>query len=246
MLVATVLAAAGPPMNRNLLLVGIGAMGLLGQFFTQAMRAKYWSASWLRVGFRSIMVGLLALVHLVIAPAGLLLLTIFYMGPPGFAQSMHDIPGLSADAENRDLVMVNHPMPFHVLHLLTQRIVDGQPIPRSTLTLAPAGEPVSIMRPDADSLLVRTNDEGSRSHLLDLYSRTYPYKGGEMIELPSATVNVQSTTADGRPRDVLFRFKRPLEDTYFDWIYWRDGRFQPFVPPKVGESIDVPPSGLPF
>jgi hypothetical protein len=271
MLIATILAVAAPPMARNLMFVGIGAMGLLGQFFTQALHAKTagdcpdfavpgeqngtvpFSAgsfetklSSPRLAIRSIIAGWLALVHLVIAPAGLVLLTIFYMGPPGFAESMHDIPGLSAEAQNQDLVIVNHPMAFHVLHLLTQRIVDDQPIPRSTLTLASAGEPLSITRPDENSLLVHTNDEGSRSHLLDLYSRTYPYKGGETIELPAATVTVQTTTPDGRPRDVLFRFKRPLEDTSFDWIYWRDGQFQPFVPPKVGQTIDVPPSGLPF
>jgi len=246
MLIATILAVAAPPMTRNLIFVGIGAMGLLGQFFNQALHARYWNVSRLRLGFRSIIVASLVLVHLVIAPAGLVLLTTLYMGPPGFAESMHDIPGLSADTENQNLVIVNHPMPFHVLHLLTQRIVDDQPIPRSMLTLAPAGEPLSITRPDASSLLVHTNDEGSRPHLLDLYSRTYPYKGGETIELPAVTVNVQTATPDGRPRDVLFHFKRPLDDTTFDWINWRDDHFQPFTVPKVGETVSVPASGLPF
>jgi len=246
MLIATILAVAAPPMTRNLIFVGIGAMGLLGQFFNQALHARYWNVSRLRHGFRSIIVGSLVVAHLVIAPAGLVLLTILYMGPPGFAEGMHDIPGLSADTENQNLVIVNHPMPFHVLHLLTQRIVDDQPIPRSMLTLAPAGEPLSITRPDASSLLVHTNDEGSRPHLLDLYSRTYPYKGGETIELPAVTVNVQTATPDGRPRDVLFHFKRPLDDTTFDWINWRDDHFQPFTVPKVGETVSVPASGLPF
>jgi hypothetical protein len=184
--------------------------------------------------------------HLVVAPAGLVLFTILYMGPPGFAESMHDIPGISANAATRDLVIVNHPMAFHALHLLTQRIVDDQPIPRSTLTLASAGEPLSITREGATSLLVHTNDEGSRSHLLDLYSPAYPYKGGETIELPAATATVQTATPDGRPRDILFQFKRPLEDTSFDWIYWRDGQFRPFTVPKVGQTVAVPASGLPF
>jgi len=246
MLIAAVLAAAAPPMSRSLLFVGIGAMGLLGQFLTQALHTRYWTASRPRLGFRGIIVGFLALVHLVIAPVGLVLLTIFYMGPPGFAESMHDIPGLSANAASRDLVIVNHPMAFHVLHLLTQRIVDDQPIARSTLTLASAGEPLSITREGATSLLVHTNDEGSRSHLLDLYSPAYPYKGGEVIELPAATATVQTATPDGRPRDILFHFKRPLEDASFDWIYWRDGQFRPFTVPKVGQTLNVPPSGLPF
>jgi len=143
-------------------------------------------------------------------------------------------------------VIVNHPMAANLLHLVTQRAVDDQPLPHSILTLAPAGEPISITRPDANSLLVRTNDEGSRSHLLDLYSRTYPYRGGETVELPAATVTLQSATPDGRPRDVLFHFKRPLEDQLLGWVYWRDGRFQPFAVPKVGETIGVPASGLPF
>src|SRR5215467_1548549 len=159
----------------------------MGEHFDASINKKKRGGSRLRFGIRAVATGLLVLVHLIIAPAFLVFLSIFDMGPPGFVESMHDIPGLSADAANRDLVIVNHPMVCNLLHLLTQRAVDGQPLPHSIFTLAPAGEPLSITRPDANSLLVHTNDEGSRSHLLDLYSRTYPYKGGETIELPAAT-----------------------------------------------------------
>lgn len=246
MLIAAVLAVAAPPMNRNLTFVGIGGMGLLGQYFSEALHARFWKVSQLRFCFRAAVVGLLALVHLLIGPLLLTFLSIFDMGPPGFVESMHDVPGLSADAETHDLVIVNHPMACNLFHLLTQRIVDRQPLPHSTLTLASAGEPLSITRPDENSLLVHTNDEGSRSHLLDLYTRTYPYKGGETIELPAATVAVQTATPDGRPKDVLFRFQRPLDDQSLNWTYWRDGQFQPFTVPKVGQTVDVPASGLPF
>jgi hypothetical protein len=165
---------------------------------------------------------------------------------PGFAQRVDEIPQVTPDESQRDLIIVNHPLSAVIMDTVAGRIVDGQPLPRSTVVLAPAGEPIVIKRPDSQSLLVHTNDEDSRTHLLDLYTRSHPFKVGETTVLPAVTAVVQQVTADGRPMDVLFRFHVPLEDKKLHWIWWNQDRFEPFVPPPVGETVGVPRSSLPF
>jgi len=42
------------------------------------------------------------------------------------------------------------------------------------------------------------------------------------------------------------RFDRHLEDTSLRWVRWDDGRYSPFVPPAVGDSIRLPAPIGPF
>jgi hypothetical protein len=54
------------------------------------------------------------------------------------------------------------------------------------------------------------------------------------------TATVTALTPDGRPAEAAFRFNVPLEDRALRWLVWRDGEFQPFALPAIGETIELP------
>ncbi|HZZ27776.1 MAG TPA: hypothetical protein VFE46_07175 [Pirellulales bacterium] len=241
MLLSTLPIAAAVPMNRHLLLTGIGAMGLLGQYLAAAMRARFWHVTLAKKIFHAVLISVMSLIHLVLAPLVLVVMAAFPLGPPQFLGNMHVIPGVEADEENRNLLIVNHPLPMQVQDLLSQRIVDGDPLPRSTVVLAPASTPLSISRPDADSLLVHA-EEGYFTDPLSLLGSSveHPLPQSSTVALPAVDITVRQVSADGRPVDVLYRFKAPLEDRSLHWVCWQAGRFIPFIPPKIGETCLLP------
>lgn len=60
------------------------------------------------------------------------------------------------------------------------------------------------------------------------------------------SAKIISLTRDGRPLVVAFRFAVPLESASLRWLQWKDSRFVPFQPPRVGESVvlHAPPGGM--
>jgi hypothetical protein len=245
MLLATAPICAAVPMNRNLIFVGLGAMGLLGQFLAAALGAKFWRRPLLWRACQGVLVGALAVIHLVIAPVGLAVLARFPCGPDPMLDAFQTLPVVPRS--DRDMIFVNFSWSMHMLDLLTARAVDGEPLPRSAQILAPASTEVTVTRTDENTLLVRP-DRGYFVYLASGmgYSRDSPLAPGRTIDLKTMKITITETTADGRPAAVLFRFNTPLEDQSLQWICWKSGRFQEFQPPPVGSTVSLPASGLPF
>lgn len=57
--------------------------------------------------------------------------------------------------------------------------------------------------------------------------------------MPDFTAEVLQVTSDGRPAEVVFEFKVPLEDETLRWVYFVGGRMEEFVPPPMGESVQI-------
>ena len=62
---------------------------------------------------------------------------------------------------------------------------------------------------------------------------------GQRVELTGMVAEVLTLTSDGRPDQVSFTFDVPLEDPSLRWIWWDDDGFAPFVPPPVGETVEL-------
>ncbi len=248
MLLATVPICSTMPQNRQLTYVGIGAMGLLGQYLALALSGELWlGMPWVRRLPQAVLIGTLVFIHLIFAPLGMVVSAMNPVGSSRFLSGLHVIPGMTSADCDRDLVFVTHPLPVDVLHMLTARIVDGQPLPKTTLIMSPATTPLAVRRLD-DSSLVLHPKSGYFSTPLSLlsYNMKHPLKQGEKIELPSASITIKELTEDGRPAEILFRFRVPLEDQSLKWIYWEGGKFKEFHPPEIGESIVLPDCGLPL
>ena len=62
----------------------------------------------------------------------------------------------------------------------------------------------------------------------------------ETIDLSAVTIEITELTDDGRPAEATLRFRVPLEDPSFRWLFVKDFRYVPFIVPGIGETVEVP------
>ena len=112
-----------------------------------------------------------------------------------------------------------------------------------------ATQPVALEITRVNERTLRIGFEGRRySTVLDWLFRgpDRPLEAGQVVELDGMSVEVTEVTAAGEPREVLFRFDRPLEDSSLRWVRWDDGVFVPFLPPPPGGTVNLPVPRGPF
>jgi hypothetical protein len=232
MLLSLVPVCATFPHDRNLLFAGIGGFGLLAR---AAFRIAEVHPTFPRLS--RALVGVLLFVHLPLAALRLPLeaTTTRRLGPQVLVQLPENTP-----LEGRSLVIVNGPIAFIAQHVGLDRAALGWSIPRTTRTLAPSFSAVNIERPDERTLVLRSSTGWLASPLDTLVRKLERrFSVGERVELPEVVVEVLELTKDGRPAAIACHFVRALEDPSFFWVYWSDGRYQPWKPPGVRESIDL-------
>jgi len=245
MLLATVPICSNSPQNRQLTYIGIGAMGLMGQYLALALSGELWQGkSLVRRLPQAALIGVLVFIHVIFAPLGMLVFAKYPLGSTHTLPSLKVIPGMSAADCDRDLIIVNHPMPLLTTFAWA---VDGEPLPRSLRVLATASSALSVQRLDERSLILCPKSGYFSTTVSQIFcDMEHPLKQGETIELSNVSITVKELTEDGRPAKVLFRFHVALENPSLKWIYWESGKFKQFQPPGIGESVELPASGLPL
>ncbi len=238
-LLSLIPACATLPQNRNLMFVGIGACALLGLWLTQYMPRLSWRCTAKLAG------GCLVVLHLIIAPLLMLGMARYPMGPQPQPNPVEHPPGLDALA-GRDLFIVNHPAPMVMYHTLGQRAAEGRPTPAHARVFSHAWAPVTVERLGPKELRVRCE-----TGLPDVFSYVIADKldhlpVGDSLALTGVTLTVADTDDTGLPTELRCAFDRPLEDESSVWLCWRNGGFEPFTPPAVGQSVELPAMGLPF
>jgi len=118
----------------------------------------------------------------------------------------------------------------------------GEPVPKRVRALAPGLPSVTVRRLDTHTLMVRPE----RGYLVLFFDRLFrngrqPLSLGQKIALTGMTVEVTELTADNRPAAAAFRFDTPLEDRSLRWLVWIEGRFRPWSPPPIGETVELRP-----
>ncbi len=238
-------ASANFPMDRLLVFVSLGAMGLLGQFliavYEHVRRRRQASGDVAPVARRlpaMVLAGSFVLLHLVIAPVATLGRAAAPAGPKSFTEQFYvDFPD-DADLAGRDVVIINAPSAGLAGMLPLLRATAGTTLPRRVRMLGPSLSALSVTREDARTLIIDP-DDGYLHWAYDrlVRSEAFPFETGDRIEVEGMTVVIQDATPDGRPAVVAFRFDAPLDDPAFVWLQWRDGRFVSFSPPAVGQTI---------
>jgi hypothetical protein len=240
MLLAVIPICATFPTDRLLMFVGLGAMGLLVRFVYFAFGSETKPGAGRKVAATAA-VGLL-LLHAGLAPLFLALRATAPTGPRWLVKRLYIRMPFDATIEQQDLIVINPPSVLHASYCLVLRDFEGEPVPRSVRTLAPALGPVRIHRPDSNTLEIAPQD-GYFVLALDRLFRNerHAFRTGDRVDLPRMTARVVSVTEDGRPAIVRFRFAVPLEDPSLRWIQWRGDGFAPFTPPAVGEQMELGP-----
>ncbi len=80
------------------------------------------------------------------------------------------------------------------------------------------------------------------SQRVDMVTRSQarPRRLHETFDPSAVTIEITALTDDGRPAEATFRFRVPLEDPSFRWLYIDDARYVPFIVPGIGETVEVP------
>ncbi|MCH7592662.1 MAG: hypothetical protein IH989_07785 [Planctomycetes bacterium] len=244
MICSLVPACATFPSDRLLSYIGIGAMGLIARFVQVGIErdAQGFSRRPRRFGTRPV-VWLLVAVHLVISPLWMAVHSLAPSGPKWLNEQLHVQTPLDASVENQDVVIVNPPSVFHCMYLPVLRELSGRPVPRRTRALAPGAFGVSITRSDEHTLILTPGKHYLSWGFHRLFrNRNHPFAVGDRVELAGMTAEITGLSAASDPTEVAFHFDVPLEDASLRWLQYKDGEFVPFVPPRVGITVELPPA----
>jgi hypothetical protein len=225
--------AAAFPMDRLLLVTGIGAFGLLAMLTAEVGLlggAARDARAWIRRSVKLLLVLHIPLAALLlVASIGFLSIfnTIFTAGARGAPRD----PGLAT----RNLVFINgHDFPCAYTYLI--RLTDDTaPAPRRIAILGPMSTDVVVTRENGSTLVLEAEDGWLRSPIDRLMRRADArFHAGQRISTALFDAEVRQVSADGRPVVVAFAFRRPLDSPSYRWVAWRNGRLEEVSPPAVG------------
>lgn len=241
MVLAAIPVFATLPMDRLLTFAGIGAFGLLAQYwmFVFGGAAGAPSTAIWRIPARAL-AWLFVAVHAVYAPIALPIRAANPIGPRWVEERLYVHTPLPPSVGSRTVVVVNAPSVPHAGYFVLRRELSGLPVPQYTRVLAPAIPSVIIHRLDERTLAIRPRGGYLRWALDRVFrSERRELALGERVVLTGMTVTITALTADGRPAEATFRFDVPLESPALLWLCFRGDRFEPFKLPAVGREVEI-------
>jgi hypothetical protein len=242
MLLSVLPCCATFPNDRMLIFVGIGAMGLLGQFivFVFSNKDAYKPKPAVRV--ISVIAAVLFLFsNIVLSPGVLAVKSRYPLGPPKLTEKIFIPPIEDENIVNQDLIIVNPPSAF--LAFASPYMFDPDYTNKPKLTRSLCSSlygPTVVTRVDDNSISIRPA-EGFMAFTLDRLFRgnNCQVQLGQQFHLTGMTVEITELTDDNRPAEAIFRFDKPLEDESFRWIKWCYGHYEPYTPPAVGQTETI-------
>jgi hypothetical protein len=235
-------AASTYPHNRQLLFTSFGAMALIAQLFEMhIIQLGNRASTWLLKVSREFGGGLM-FTHLVLSPLALPIATVGVL----LANALHHAPAsISDEVAGKDLVFVTAPDYFAVKLVQLDRRIGHKPLPRRFRALAFGYESVTVHRTDDRTLELDYAGGILSLPFLELYrDRHIAMHVGDRVKLQGLDIEVLETMPDGRCSKARFAFDTPLDAPSFRFVYWRDGGFQPWTPPAIGEQQVMPVASL--
>ncbi|MHC4294523.1 MAG: hypothetical protein ACYSTL_02960 [Planctomycetota bacterium] len=254
MLLSVIPICATIPWDRNLIFVGIGAMGLTAQFIGGLFIREDWvPASRLWRGGAWLLCALILLAQVVGACVGRVASPILYsnIARTGFARVSS--PAVRSD---QDLIVVRTHVPIFIAGHAMYCEMEGKPVPQAVRVLA-ALVPLEITRVDDSTLKLRATAGNLLSceqraevpmhyayFLRDFNSlvrdEKHPMRPGQRIELSRLCIEVTDVDEDGLPREAVFRFAVSLDDPALRWVQVsREGTNIPFEVPAIGQTVSL-------
>ncbi len=234
LLLATVPISATFPMDRLLVLTGVGAMALVAQLLAHALEDPGAARPTRRMAVRTA-AATLVFVHLVLAPLVLPLraLSVRFLNA-WTARATAAIPEGEA-VRGKTVVVLRAPADGSVGYTLVERAALGVPGPERLRLLASGLGSVQVSRLDERTLRVRPaygfySTEGERM----VRGLSRPFRIGDEVRLADLQVLVTGVNAEGRATEAVFRFDRPLQDPSLLWFSWQGAGLVPYSPPAVG------------
>jgi hypothetical protein len=234
MVLALVPVCATFPMDRLLLFSGLGAMALLAMLIARIYQQRQ-SGDPALTRRLSAFATLLVVVHVVAAPLLLPLRIVAFTTASNVLTEAVDNGPASESVAGKTMVVVNAPNIGLTAYFYVIRALKGGALPAAMRNLAPntgLPTPVHVRRSAPRTLEVSTNN-GFQWILMR--NDAHPFEVGDKVQLSGMTVEVLSLAPEGWPKSVAYHFDVPLDDTSLLWYQIRDWRYEPYVPPAIGE-----------
>ena len=228
------------PMDRLLVFSGIGAFALMAML-CEACGVWLWQVAG-GAGWRRRATQVLVVLHVPVAAFFLVARTLTLPTLGAFFTAGARAAPRGPEVPRQTFVFVNG-NDFPVAYSYIVRVAMGEAaVPRAVAQLAPMTTTNAVEREDERTLVVAPRN-GFLGMAVDrlLADPDRRFSPGETIRRPDFLAEVREVTGDGRPRRVAFRFRQPLEDPGYRWLYWNDGHLVPFPLPAVGQSTTIGP-----
>lgn len=251
MVLAAVPMCSTMPQERLLFPVGLGGFGLVAI----VLQAAFWpeteteTETETKPPLRLRAVGaFLVFTHLVLAPLTLppRVLGIQILGAR-YDATARSIGGLG-EVEGKTVYLVRSADLFTGPLLGPHRAGLGLDRPARTRTLASGVEAMTVARTGPRTLAI-TCDAGLLDQPLDRMFRdpeALPFVVGERHDFGDGEVLVEVVTPDGRPTQLRFESRLPLEREDALWMVWTGKGYEPFALPEVGERVELAPAPVDF
>jgi hypothetical protein len=233
--------ASAMPMGRLLLVPGLGGSVLLAVVLLQAWRSR--SRGWRPRGL-AVAGGVLALLHLVLAPLGwpAMAMMIRQLGS-SIGELARQVAGeldSTRLAEQRVVILDAKELGVAV-YIPVLWALQGQELPRAWWPLSLVPEPLILTRTGPASLELEL-PQGSHFFATELEQTLRgPEHGlamGARVALEGLVVRVLAADAAG-PTRLGFEFDTPLEDPSLVFLRSRESGLRRFIPPPVGTRLEL-------
>ena len=254
MLLAAIPASAVAPMSKNFGFVAVGAYGLIASFVASLMTRPSRLPEWL--AYRTLAWVACVLLILMHVPGAIAERVETAKATPNFFNMMDRLIDLGdlPDAENKNVIVVNLPCPFALIHVPSYKAFHHQTLPKTIRALVPGCTSFDVQRTDDKTLVVQSQGPDIFScedmgpihaayfcRTLNMSVGGAKLGKGERRVLPGLTVEVQKVSQDGLPTRVAFRFDSSLDSPGFHWLQfdWPTFSCRPFKVPFIGQSITL-------
>lgn len=236
MILSLIPITAALSMDRLLLFTGIGAFGLiaLGIHDAITIKGKRVPIQLWKMGFGIVMIFLIV-IHAVLSPFRYLQKVTAWKSIVSTDEKPYRTLPDQIDCTDKILLLIN-PV-FAQSDMYFHQVMDRVPIPKNTYLLASGIFPLEVKRMDTNTIRVKPTN-GYLVTLIDRYFRSVknPFHIGDRLKFENMDVEIETLTKDGRPFEVAFHFRVPLEDDSLVWLQSDRGKYIPFELPAIGKS----------
>ncbi|GMV99454.1 MAG: hypothetical protein AMXMBFR84_05930 [Candidatus Hydrogenedentota bacterium] len=227
-------------MDRLLLFTGIGAFGLLAVWLASLYGKP-------RAKLVSVAAAVALLIHGVVGPLLLPVRIVAWDLMGQMVNRTYDSVEFTEADKDKTVVLVNAPNIFIATYLPITKALQGAPIPKRVVGLAPiSGMPVPIVmrRTDANTIVYRP--DASFQWIL-FRNDAHPFRVGDVVRLDDREVEILHVNEKGVPVEVAYRFDRPIDDPSMMWLRFEmpetlngdPPRLVPYTPPAIGQTVTV-------
>lgn len=245
MVLSIIPVSATMPANRNLFIISIGAMGLIGRYValvtdpdTRLYAGRSGTIS------AKVLLRILIILHLISAPISLIINPFIFknMMNKMYTNYICALPK-AADIKDKTIIIINPPEGnalFYARYILQAK---DYPLPKSCRSLSAQARPLTITRLDAKTIEVEIT--GFPGHFVEhidnvgmhtIGSRATP---GQIQTMQDLTVEVIEVNEKSLPSKARFTFDVPLEDESILFMRWDAPDFALYNPPVIGETDTI-------